>query len=117
MNTNTMLPSAGIFAVTVTAALSPIGITKTTIFVNEAAMIKMRDVGNNLRLSRVVIGMTQQEVADRLGLPRTAIGKIERGEQDVSAIHFYEMTRMYGRSADLELFLEESFFHELPKHL
>lgn len=44
------------------------------------------DLGERIAEGRGLAGRTQEELADAVGLPRTAISKIERGEQRVDAL-------------------------------
>lgn len=39
---------------------------------------------NNVKLARIKISMTQQELADRVGVTRQTIGLIEKGEYNPS---------------------------------
>jgi transcriptional regulator with XRE-family HTH domain len=43
-----------------------------------------RTVGENLRAYRLDRGINQEDFADRLGLHRTYMGSIERGERNLS---------------------------------
>jgi transcriptional regulator with XRE-family HTH domain len=40
------------------------------------------DFGKNLRAARVELGLSQEEIADRSGVPQGEISRIERGERD-----------------------------------
>jgi putative transcriptional regulator len=46
----------------------------------------MRDlqIGNNLKVARVAVGFTQEELADRVGVTRQTIGLIEAGKYNPS---------------------------------
>src|ERR1700693_5906305 len=56
------------------------------------------ELGQRLRASRERMGMSQQEVADRLKLPRTAISLIESGQRQVSTIELTQMATLFRRS-------------------
>lgn len=43
-----------------------------------------QNLGNNLRALRAATGLTQEELADVLGIHRTYIGGLERGERNVT---------------------------------
>lgn len=56
------------------------------------------ELGKRLRASRASVGMNQQDVADRLQLPRTAISLIESGQRQVSTIELTQMATLFRRS-------------------
>jgi len=52
-------------------------------------------LGQRLRAARENRGMSQQIVADELGLPRTAITQMESGRRSVSTFELSELSRLY----------------------
>lgn len=40
-------------------------------------------------------GLSQQEVADKLGINRTSLSKIENGKQVLSSIQLFQLSRLY----------------------
>jgi transcriptional regulator with XRE-family HTH domain len=43
-----------------------------------------RTVGRNLRAHRLALGLSQEDLADRLGVHRTYMGGVERGERKLT---------------------------------
>lgn len=60
------------------------------------------DIGKTTRRHRRLAGLTQQEVARRLGMDRTAIGRIERGERVPRADTFLALLGVCGADIVLE---------------
>ena len=54
------------------------------------------DVGDRVRSSRLASGLTQAELAARIGLQRTMISKIEAGERAVDALELYHLADALG---------------------
>jgi Zn-dependent peptidase ImmA (M78 family)/transcriptional regulator with XRE-family HTH domain len=52
-------------------------------------------LGQRLRAARENRGISQQVVADELGLPRTAVTQMEGGRRSVSTLELAELSRMY----------------------
>ena len=40
-------------------------------------------------------GLSQQEVADKLGINRTSLSKIENGKQELSSTQLFQLSRLY----------------------
>lgn len=66
-------------------------------------MINNLDIGKRIETYRSRKGWTQQELADRMNLPRTAITQIEQGKRNVSAME------LFGFSNALEFPVSELF--------
>jgi len=56
-----------------------------------------------LRQARVDAGLTQEEVARRLGRPQSFVSKCESGERRVDVIELSQFARVYGKA--LEFFI------------
>ncbi len=52
-----------------------------------------------LRRERVNAGLTQQDVADRLGKPQSYVAKIEGAERRIDVIEFLALTKAIGTDA------------------
>lgn len=52
-----------------------------------------------LREARLAAGLTQVEVAKRLGLIQPLISRIETGERKIDPIEFADICRLYGKGA------------------
>lgn len=59
--------------------------------------------GKRIRSLRLEKGLSQEELADKVGLHRTYIGAIERGEQNVSIDNIAKLAKTLGKSIE-ELF-------------
>jgi Zn-dependent peptidase ImmA (M78 family)/DNA-binding XRE family transcriptional regulator len=59
--------------------------------------IDPRVLGSRLQDARRSAGMTQQAVADHLGMARTTVVALEKGERRVSAHDLIQFARLYGR--------------------
>lgn len=55
-------------------------------------------LGARLREAREYLGLSQELVADRLGIPRASISAIETGKRKVSSLELRELARLYKRS-------------------
>ena len=54
-------------------------------------------IANRLKEAREYLGLSQQEVADALKLPRSAISLIESAQRGVESVELKEMARLYQR--------------------
>lgn len=57
-----------------------------------------RNLGDRLREARKYLGLTQEEVAGYLRIPRTALTDIESGQRRVEAIELTRLARLYRQS-------------------
>jgi transcriptional regulator with XRE-family HTH domain len=56
-----------------------------------------KKIVSRLKEAREYLGLSQQEVADKLKLPRTAISQIENGQRGVEALELKALARVYQR--------------------
>ncbi len=56
------------------------------------------EVGQRLRLARETLGLTQEDVASVLGIPRTSVIAMEAGRRNVTALELRRLARLYRRS-------------------
>lgn len=56
-----------------------------------------REIGVRLREAREYVDLTQQEVATALGVPRSAISLIEKGQRRLETLELKQLAELYGR--------------------
>ncbi len=56
-----------------------------------------KELGDKLREARRYLGLTQDEVSQKLGIQRTALGDIETGQRRVDAIELSQLAKLYQR--------------------
>lgn len=54
-------------------------------------------LGERLRIAREYVGLTQDEVARYLSIPRSALSHMETGQRKVEALELSRMARLYQR--------------------
>jgi transcriptional regulator with XRE-family HTH domain len=54
-------------------------------------------LGERLREAREYVGLKQDDVAKKLGIPRTALSNIEAGSRKVDAIELTQLAKLYQR--------------------
>ncbi|MGH3304229.1 MAG: helix-turn-helix transcriptional regulator [Streptosporangiaceae bacterium] len=59
-----------------------------------------RVVGARLRAGRETLGLTQEDVAGALGIPRTSVIAFEAGRRNVTALELRRLARLYRRSVE-----------------
>lgn len=53
-------------------------------------------IGGTIRLLRKELGLSQEELAHRSAIDRSHMGKIERGERNVSVVNMIRISRALG---------------------
>ena len=51
------------------------------------------DFGSRVRAKRETVGLSQEQLADKVGLHRTYVGSIERGERNVALLNILRLAR------------------------
>jgi len=54
----------------------------------------LKKFGDLVRFQRRRLGMTQQEFGDQVGIHRTYVGAIERGERNITIYKMYEIAEV-----------------------
>ena len=73
---------------------------------------KRQILAGKLREAREYLGLSQDEVAKKVGMPRTALTNIEQGTRKVEAIELQNLATLYKRS--LSYFSGEEEVSALP---
>ena len=71
-----------------------------------------RNLRDTLINARKDLGLSQRDLAKKLGVTHSIIGKIETGDRRLDVIEFYEYTKVLGLVPSETLFL---LFHEHQK--
>lgn len=61
-------------------------------------MITQQILAERLRIAREKLGLTQERVADVLGVPRTAIVQMEAANRKISTLELASLAELYGRT-------------------
>jgi transcriptional regulator with XRE-family HTH domain len=59
-----------------------------------------KEIIERLKTARIVAGLAQQEVADKLGKPQSYISKIESGERRLDVAEMKKFSAIYKKSVD-----------------
>lgn len=63
---------------------------------------------NNIRVERAILRMTQQQLAERIGVTRQTINAIEAGKYVPSTVLALKMAAVFGKSVDNVFQLDEN---------
>lgn len=57
-------------------------------------------IASRIKVARERLGLTQEQVAEHLGVPRSAVSDIESGKREVSAVEVIALSRLFGNPVD-----------------
>ena len=63
---------------------------------------------NNIRVERAILRMTQQQLAERIGVTRQTINAIEAGKYVPSTVLALKMAEVFGKSVNDVFMLDEN---------
>ena len=66
------------------------------------------EMKNNIRVERAILRMTQQQLAERIGVTRQTINAIEAGKYVPSTVLALKMAAVFGKSVDDVFQLDEN---------
>ncbi len=72
-------------------------------------------VGSRLRVAREAAGMTQAEAASQVGLARTTLLAVEKGDRRVRTVELQRLARAYRTAANTILRREAAFIELIPR--
>jgi transcriptional regulator with XRE-family HTH domain len=75
-------------------------------------VVGRRELAERIARARERAGVSQLEVARRLDLPRSAISKMENGEQRIESLVLAAMARLYGVSVSSLLADSDEVVHD-----
>jgi transcriptional regulator with XRE-family HTH domain len=84
----------------------------------QGAATEMETLGQRLRSAREYLGLSQELVAERLGIPRASVSAIENGKRKVSSLEVNRLAKLYkvpvtqilsGEPEGIEAIPDESF--------
>lgn len=61
-------------------------------------MITQQILAARLRIAREKLGLTQEEAANAISIPRTAIVQMEAGNRKISTLELASLAELYGRT-------------------
>jgi transcriptional regulator with XRE-family HTH domain len=66
-------------------------------FSQPSADVERQVLGERLKEAREYVGLKQDDVAKKLGIPRSALSNIEAGSRKVDAIELAQLAKLYQR--------------------
>src|SRR4051812_29886639 len=71
----------------------------------ESSLVKR--LGERVKVARNRLELTQEQVAERLGVPRSAVSDIESGKRELSAAEVVSLALLFGESVESLLDIAE----------
>ena len=71
-----------------------------TQIVRDRRVSSWEEVGSRVAAARAAAGFTQQQLAERVGLHRSALTRVEQGQRHLDALELVQLAGALGRSAD-----------------
>ena len=69
--------------------------------------VTQQELGRRIRAAREACRLTQEQVAERLGVSRPTVAQIEASKRSVSSLELDKLAHLFGR--DIREFVAESF--------
>ncbi|NLP30936.1 MAG: helix-turn-helix transcriptional regulator [Clostridiales bacterium] len=74
-----------------------------------------KQVGKNISLAMEKRGITQQQLADRLGISKQVMSKIINGEKAINVAELSQIATLLGSSADDLLSIKNNYQEHMPE--
>src|SRR5215467_1154543 len=81
----------------------------------ELMFTEQTELGRRIRRARETCGMTQNEVAERLGVSRSIVVQIEQGKRPVSGLELQKLSYVFAR--DMREFFADEFVEDDAVHV
>ena len=79
--------------------------------------MKDEKIGKNIRQYRISNGMTQKQLAERIGISPETLGKCERGQYGITLLMIIKLTSVFKIPADYLLFGRIRYLKNKPDDL
>ena len=66
------------------------------------------EIGKRIKTIRETLGLSQEQLAEKLGISRPTISQIENGDRKISAVELMRLSEIFNLSVDAVLDLEEA---------
>jgi transcriptional regulator with XRE-family HTH domain len=88
-----------------------------TTFSQQSADAERQMLGERLKEAREYVGLKQDDVAKKLGIPRSALSNIEAGSRKVDAIELAQLAKLYQRPVAWFTGEDRSSASKMPKEV
>ena len=72
-------------------------------------------LGKRLQEAREYLGLSQEAVAEQLGIPRASVSALETGKRKVSSLELKQLSRLYRQTVEYFLGEEDAIPQGQPK--